>query len=485
MDKTEQLKGILNALPTNEAVTLARKLELQRALGQETLPAETILSVLRPHLRRMRPPRVPTLCRLVATGFEDFLVDRIDDTRLPGLIPRAAIQPWWRALERMAPQEIKNHEATLARLVGKGDAPGIDALGIAVRRAARGWTDAIVTGFRTGKLADPAIRKSLGDIGLQADFAEIARILAISEPLGQALHAVTTVATRGSHNPGRRIQDFSADAVTEAKRHYLSMSELVGLDSRYVALGIMNRLERPFQILRLGRALAWKPTDAVMHDTELGIIGQRLIRDLEVLSREVAELMPAPRRGTGVVTDFTRIHEALTAYIDNAEGMLSEFGFRRDSPWGEQVLETRSTLSRALGVDQLVVVAEAALVVMPLQRGVSARGRASDDPDLESAPTAETIEQAIRAARVLVLLMQRGSRHGLSSPAKTAIDELGNEINNRADRLYDELSHDPGQAVVAAQLTAAAKVAEILFEDGRANVMIRRLKNMQLSAAPA
>ena len=37
--KAEQLKGLLTALPTNEAVTLARQLETQRALGQETLPA--------------------------------------------------------------------------------------------------------------------------------------------------------------------------------------------------------------------------------------------------------------------------------------------------------------------------------------------------------------------------------------------------------------------------------------------------------------
>lgn len=485
MDKIEQLKGALGALPTNEAVVLARKLELQRALGQETLPAETILAVLRPQLRRIRPPRVPTLCRLIVTGFEDFLVDQLDDTRLPGMIPRAAIRPWWQAMERMAPQEIKVHTTELGRLVAKDDGPGLERLGEVARRAAHGWTDAIMAGFKNRKLTDPVIRKSLSDIGLQSDFAEIARILAIADPLRQALQAVSAVATRGSHGPVGKIQDLSADAVTEAKRQYLHMSELVGLESRYVALGLMNRLEQPYQILRLGRALSWKPNDAMMRDTELAIIGQRLVRDVETLSHEVEALMPSQRRGTAAPVDFDGIANAITRYIDNVQGMLGEFGFNRDSPWGEQILETRATLSRALGPDQLGRVAQTALAVMPAKRGVSARGLASDDADLETAPTPETIDQAVRAARLLLLLLQRGGRHGLSSPAKSAIDEIGTELLNRSDKLYHELAHNPGHTIAAAQITAAVRVADVLFEDGRGQVLARRLRNMQLSTAPA
>src|SRR5260370_40647847 len=105
--RSEQLQGLLNALPTIEALALARKLETQRALGQEALPAETVLAILRPQLRRVRPQRVPSLCRLACVGFEDFLVDRVDGPRLPGLIPRSAIAPWWRAPERRAAPEFQ------------------------------------------------------------------------------------------------------------------------------------------------------------------------------------------------------------------------------------------------------------------------------------------------------------------------------------------------------------------------------------------
>jgi hypothetical protein len=482
--KSEQLKGLLNTLPTNEAVALARKLETQRALGQEALPAETVLAILRPQLRRARPQRVPSLCRLACAGFEDFLVDRVDDPRLPGLIPRSAIAPWWQALERTAPEELKIFAADFARLVAASDARGLEQLGERLRNAARGWTEAVIAGFKSRRLADAVTRKALSDIGLQADFAEIARILAIADPLRQAIDAVIAVAVRNGHAQGRRISDFSADTVTAAKQQYLRFAEIAGFDSRYFALGLMNRLERPWYVLRLGRALSWKPTDALLQDTELGIIGQRLIHDIEVVVREIEGLMPS-HRGRGLqITDYARLHQMMSRYIEHAEGMLSEFGFRRDSDWGEQILETRAALSRALGQDRLTLVAEAPLALLPLKRGVSARGLASDDPDLATAPTPEALEQALRAAKLLLLLMQKGGRHGLSSPARITIEELGIEIDNRAAKLYDELARNPSHEVAAAQLAAVIKVAEALFEDGRAAVMMRRLVNMQRSAAP-
>ena len=64
------------------------------------------------------------------------------------------------------------------------------------------------------------------------------------------------------------------------------------------------------------------------------------------------------------------------------------------------------------------------------------------------------------------------------------IEALGVEIDNRAAKLYDELARNPSHELAAAQLAAIIKVAELLFEDGRATVMTRRLVNMQRSAAP-
>src|SRR5262249_46605130 len=150
-----------------------------------------------------------------------------------------------------------------------------------------------------------AIRRALSDIGLQTDLPEMVRILAMAEPLRRALDAVSAAATRGSGD--KRIAELGPDAVTEAKMQYLRLSEAVGVETRYLALGLMSRLEHSWQILRLGRALAWKPVDALLRDTEFGIIGQRLIRDLQNLIRDIEATAPSLRRGTHAVIDYARL----------------------------------------------------------------------------------------------------------------------------------------------------------------------------------
>ena len=71
MDKATQLQSILGRLSPEQAVELARTVELARATGREapTVPSAPILDALRPTLRLVKPPRVPTLQRLICAGW--------------------------------------------------------------------------------------------------------------------------------------------------------------------------------------------------------------------------------------------------------------------------------------------------------------------------------------------------------------------------------------------------------------------------------
>jgi len=116
MDKVAQLQTVLGRLSSQQAIELARTVELARALGREAeaMPSAPILEALRPTLRLVKPPRVPTLQRLICAGFEDFLTDRDDDPRLEGLIPRASISRWWQAVALVASGELETFEARLS-----------------------------------------------------------------------------------------------------------------------------------------------------------------------------------------------------------------------------------------------------------------------------------------------------------------------------------------------------------------------------------
>ena len=57
------------------------------------------------------------------------------------------------------------------------------------------------------------------------------------------------------------------------------------MDARFLPLAALNRLMQPRQILRLGRALSWKPNDSLVANTELFCVGARLIGEVERLAR--------------------------------------------------------------------------------------------------------------------------------------------------------------------------------------------------------
>jgi hypothetical protein len=479
MDKAAQLQAILDGLSIREAVALARAVELQRALGEEKLPTETILTTIRNRLKDARPPRVPTVRRLVCQAFEDFLTDQEQEPRLPGLIPRSTIQPWWTGLARLYGPEIAHFETRLREVVRQRDAVGIHALTGETQRAAEGWTRRLLTELNQPK-ADPALRQIFRKPSIATDVEEIARLLGIAEPLRQALDDVIGKLDDARRLDGRRIIELTAEAITTVKQHYLALSEAHGMNSRYLALALLNRLVQPPHILRLGRALSWKQDDALVQATEFGIIGQRLMLSLERSSRDIA--VAAQRGGEGPDLDLLTRH--IERYMAESEALLGEIGFRRDSSWGETILQTRSTVASALDRELMTVIAGRVLALMPTVKRRDAPRNAPGQPVLDARPDAAVVTRALDAARFLLMLMQRGQRHGFAHTARDAVDQLGNDIEIRADNLIEALRAAPDNLAIVAQLQAATQVCDILFEDGRGPLIERRMRLARQSAGP-
>lgn len=472
MDKAAQLGEVLGRLSAQEAVALARAVELSRVRGTEALPTDLVLNALRPRLREAQAPRIPTLRRLVCFAFDHFLTDTEDEPRVPGRVARAAIAPWWTALQRIGGPEIRALEASLAERFADG-APGeTDDLARAAWSEAAGWTKSLVE--ELGKPhPDAAVRQLFPRAGLVADLGVIAALLALGELLGAAFDAIDPVLAGAQKLDGRQITELTPEAVTVAKQHYLAISEAHGMDSGLLALGLLNRLRRPWHILRLARAMSWKQNDALLRQTEFGAVGERLIIGLANGAREIVTL--AGSRGGAI--DLARIAAAIVDYMEDAEGLLGEFGFRRDSDWGEAILQTRVAVSDAIGRDFLGRVADQMLArILPLERRAGAPRGTSADPDLRELPSDAAIADANAAARLLVLLLHRGSRHGFGQPARDTIDTLSTELEKRTRDLLDALRQRPGHPVIEAQIGGAAQILDILFEDGRGSTVARRMR---------
>ncbi|HEV8016346.1 MAG TPA: hypothetical protein VGP48_12485 [Stellaceae bacterium] len=463
MDKATQLNAVLDRLSPQQATELARAAELNRALGRQDMPSTAILEGLRPMLRATRPPRVPTLQRLICVGLEDFLSDRTDDPRLEGLVPRSSLAPWWQAAKLLAGGEIEALEARLGEQLAAA-APNLETLQHEAQEAAAGWSTAIIA-----ELAKPkpslALRKLVPEL-IARDIDMIAHMLTVVRPLGAAMKSLHRVAGRLGLLEGRRLTDLAPDCVTLLKQQYQALSESHGMDARFLPLAALNRLLQPRQILRLGRALSWKPNDSLVANTELFCVGARLIGEVERLARSVLQQMP--RRGP--LPSPAALGMALMDYLDESEGVLSEIGVRRDSPWGTAILQTRSDVAHALDSDFLDRFAELVRALLPLAQ------RPAHGPDLSVEPSRETIAWAREAAGFLKLLCQRGQRHGFAKPAFETIDGLAADIEERITGLCEAARVAPeSRAAIEAQARAAAEICDELFDDARSTTIIRRV----------
>jgi hypothetical protein len=464
VDRNEQLRQALNRLSARQAAALAQTVELQRSLGKAVVPTEAILDGVRPFLRDTRPQRHPTLCRLVCNGFEPFLTDREDEPRIEGLIPRAAIEPWWAAVRHVARDDIAALEDKLIALLAAEPSAALDGLEQDAQRSAARWSAAIVSELKRPRPAPDLIKCLPG--AFVRDARVIARILPMSHAIAASLKALTRMLARLDAVDGDRIRELAPDAVTLLKQHYLALSEDHGTDARYLALAVTNRLVQPCQILRLGRALSWKPTDSLVAGTEFAWVGGRIVGDLQRLSRVIVS--GVARREAVPAAALSR---QILRYMNESEALLGEIGFRRDSAWGEAILQTRAELADALQRNLLPALVQRVLAAMPPSRS-------------GAAPARETLAEAVDAAGLLQLLARRGQRHGFAQAAREALNAACVEAEARTDSALRRLCRDPiiGESV-RPQIEGAAMVFDILFEEGRGQLLLRQLANALRASA--
>ena len=174
--------------------------------------------------RKSYPPRVPTLCRLACQGFEMFFSDRADDPRMPGLIPRAIIAPWWNGVTALCGAEMEKYERRLKTLIGTGEFGEADQLAIELQKAAIGWTNRLLAELDRAE-GDQSLKQVFENPLLIADVREIARILPLSAALKSQIAISCSLLAEADQMEGLRILDLSPDTVAMLKGQYLAFAE--------------------------------------------------------------------------------------------------------------------------------------------------------------------------------------------------------------------------------------------------------------------
>lgn len=408
---------------------------------------------------RPNGPRVPTLCRLVCQAFEAFLANRADNPRLPGLIPRGMIAPWWDAITAVCADELGRYEQRLRTIIGTGEFDEADQLAVELQRAAIGWNIRVLTAVQQ-QSTFPAIAAVTANKLLIEDIREVSRILAIAAPLRSQLALTYSLMAEDGQMEGRRIFDLSKDAVAMLRQQYQTFAEVIGADAIYFALALTNQMLRPWQIMLVARTLAWRPRDQRSRYPEFDTLAQRLILELKRTAGDIAALT----RKDDIAGQMPTIKNLTTGYFDGVDGLIGAFGSALASPdddaWnapGEAPTILAAAFDRAFN-----------------ERAAELVLRVDDEAGGET---------ALATAEFLGMVIEHGPRYGFGNEARECRARLGAAIETKANAVAAEMQSAPGPAVQQ-RFYALLRAIEALFKDPEGVQLARNLRmSRQVSAA--
>lgn len=461
-DKAELLKSFLAGLPESLALRLAKAVELDRLSESDSLPHDLILDGLRPILRRaLRVDRTPTPRRLFCRPFEDLLTSSPRREKQRGRIARSSVVPVWNWLSQTLLAEKTIAYCTEAR------AAILDYRPQDILACASGFWE-LAAGAMDAALADEGARKSArlalgGELAL-ADAGEMATLLSAAPEICALQDAMP------------KPQHTLSDSMLEAFRTlYDRLGDSVPHAAPYLDVIAMNRLERPWEALRLSALVRRPAQETDGGDGGLGLAGELLLADLEGHIIAVRAVRP-PQFDSHALIDH------LSGFAILSAGIAREAEMRRDAPWSQRLMKDRAVVAEIMD-DMMQRAPREVLSALPMQK-TGAYGGGPRVPDLSRPFDGEKAGRAQSYARLLAGCRSLAEQLAFSAPLVQADNELGVALKSYCDDLVRELraagGAERGRAeqyfaltVDLASILFSAEEGEFLRRRGRAAVSAR------------
>lgn len=461
MGKAETLRAFLGQLPP----AAARK--LLDAVERGDLPAKQLgLSAEELHdclaeqasLSSDKRDSSEEIRRLFVQPFEDLLFEGDRKEKEPGMIPRTSIEPIWSWLkEDLLPDTIPGLLSRIDTHIQSGDEIARDAaMRVMHESAGSAMTAALEQSEIDPGLFDALVAR-LGGYDLLEDAREIADVFMILDEMMEMQRTVP-----------RHIAAFDTQMVAEVRDLYDTLYEKDPDRAIYLALAVMGRLESPWHILRLARKVAQKDDDTMISRTDFSILGERLIRRLEIISSYFQKLRPG-------LSDLDELHRLLVEFSELSKGITKEIELLRIGNWGQRLLKARNVISTAIG-DELSRYAKDLGAALPLQR-VGGFGRAGPRrADVHHLPDEEKADRARRELTFMKGIRPLAQAIGAQNAFDKVRPELEAYMVSYEDAIIEELRYtDPEAAANAeAYLDLACELTDLLSGDNAASILRKR-----------
>jgi hypothetical protein len=439
----ERLRDYLGQLPPKAQALLMREFERAIERGEDVAVANFVLEQLRMIVRAPSEditPRTDDPMRLVFRPLEPFLVENIPHIR-PGQIRRSSLAPVWMWFGREGnPEAAQTFEAALARATVTAEInAAVRAVQAAVSDAIANVTGALSAGDRQrtlGRLGAPSVVEDIGPIGA---------VLAVGEALDKLSNKLTG-----------HIRTFAESHVASAMAALNQPALQTPQVLPFAIAMVMQRLAAPWQIVRLGIAVAASDDEIRVAGTPFGVTVTMAIHDL---SRVASELRNDIKRG-----HFQDTSSHLKTLHDGVRGLRTELDIRTDSAWGKQLAAIRSEISNSL---QSEIDGVPGRVRRLLRQG--------PDKDVTSANRIDPdeVEEAAALIDFVAVCRNYASELAINEVSLRAQTELQHYVEKATETLVESLrTPDPKvRAFRKMQMEAAIRFCEVMFGPDYASLM--------------
>ncbi len=456
---SRKLAQYLEKLPEPTLLKLAYGLEREKLRGTKGLPFDELISALRPLLATVggERPGLPDPMRHFCQPFEDLLVtDGVRPRR--GQISRSAIALVWAWLENdLLPDALPDLCRHVTEKTLEGDKAGLEAaVSVMHESASRAMLAEIERARKDTAYCRELERRLSGEEGLD-DARKIADVLAIAPAMIKLQKMLP-----------KPIENLDETMVKQVRELYDEVSEEAPERAIYIAYGVAGRLREPHQVLRLARRIAHQRNDILISRTELAVLGEDILSEMETIAAEAEAARPGR-------TDLEKLLEDVKRFTRLSKGLTTEIDLRRCGEWGQRLLGARAKFSVALA-EELSRIELILVRALPLQQmGVYGRG-APQRPDIADAPSKERSDKAIAAVHFLHGITPYAEAVGAQSHCCSVSKQVTAYLDAYEDRLLEELRLSDGEQREHASLylELVAHFREELGYTDQADILRRR-----------
>jgi hypothetical protein len=456
VDKESLLNGFLGQLPDHVASRLAKAVEVDRLIGGKLLPHDEILRALRPQLRdkTANKRRVPTPQRLFCRPFEDLLVSE-RKTKQKGRIARSSVDPvWsWLAQDLMPARHLRLTSSLGEAVLSEREEETGQTLALLWSESAAALKVALQSEERRTRAA-----VKLGGSAVVEDAAEMALLLA-------AAPTVLALQKRLPKPVHQLVQEdvwFLCDFIDELAKSNPDFAP-------YVALVVLGRLERPWEVLRLVAAISRKSTDVVISGTDMDVVGELLFSDLDAYAANIQSVRP-------LNFDPDTVLANLAGFTELSSGMIKELGIRRDGKWGQRLAKDRAAVAQIME-NLLQRARKEILSALPPQKGF-AFARRQRGLDLSRSIDPDRIARAMRHAQLVAHSRPFAVAGAFSARLMKVTDETSLALRSYAEDILRELRAAAPEARLHAgeHLNVMLSLCELVLGEGETDFLRRRAR---------